>query len=129
MIYEIENLPRRMPVDLIDSALTFACVYLDLDIDLMVEFESLPKFQCGFCDYNEDDVTIVIAKRLSRREMIRTIFHELVHVKQYADGRLEAGAVCRWYGAIYDCDYNELPWEIEAFDLEEKMMKEFENEL
>jgi hypothetical protein len=125
MIYEIINQPKRLETALFDKAVSFACKFLDIDIDidLIIEFETLQKHQCGYCDYDEDEVIITIAKRLPTKDAIRTMFHELVHVKQHADGRLERGYV--WYGQVYECVYNELPWEIEAYDLEEKMMEQF----
>jgi hypothetical protein len=123
MIYEIINQPKRLETALFDSAVSFASNYLGIDIDLVIEFETLQKHQCGYCDYDEDEVIVTIAKRLSKKEAIQTLFHELVHVKQYADGRLEHGY--KWHGQVYECDYNKLPWEIEAYDLEEKMMEQF----
>jgi hypothetical protein len=123
MIYEVVNQPKRIETALFDSAVSFACKYLQLDVDLTVEFDTLQKHQCGYCDYDEDEVIVTIAKRLSKREAIQTLFHELVHVKQYADGRLEHGY--KWCGQVYEDDYNKLPWEVEAFDLEQKMMEAF----
>lgn len=123
MIYEIINQPKRLETTLFDSAVSFASNYLGIDVDFVIEFETLQKHQCGYCDYDEDEVIITLAKRLSVKEAIRTLFHELVHVKQHVDGRLEKGYV--WCGQVYECDYNELPWEIEAYDLEEKMMEQF----
>jgi hypothetical protein len=123
MIYEVLNQPKKLEIALLDKAVHFACEYLQLDVDLVVEFETLEKHQCGFCDYDEDEVIITIAKRLSTVEIVRTLFHEMAHVKQHADGRLESGY--KWCGKVYEADYDKLPWEIEAFDIEEKMVKAF----
>lgn len=125
MIYELVNKPSKLETVLLDSAVSFACSYLQLDLDLIISFESLKRHQCGFCDYDEDEIVISIAKRLSVENVIRTLFHELVHVKQYSDGRLENGSPQMWCGVIYEDKYENLPWEVEAFDLEEKMMKLF----
>lgn len=126
MIYEVNNVPKKLDIALLDKAVSFACDYLKLDVDLTIEFESLKKHQCGFCDYDEDEVIVTIAKRLSLREMLVTLFHELIHVHQYASGRLEHGG--KWLGKVYDCAYIELPWEIEAHEMEGVMMKKFEME-
>lgn len=125
MIYEIANKPKRIETVLLDTAVSFACSYLKLNSDFVLEFETLPKHQCGFCDYDGefDETIITIAKRLSQKDIIRTLFHELVHMKQYVDGRLDHG--CKWFGVVYEGDYNKLPWEIEAYELEEKMMCAF----
>jgi hypothetical protein len=123
MIYEAINQPKKLETDLLDRAVLFACKYLKIDLDLVIEFETLSKGQYGFCDFDEDETIITLAKRLSVKDAIRTLFHELVHVKQHVDGRLERGYI--WCGRVYECDYTELPWEIEAYDLEEKMMEQF----
>ena len=123
MIYEVNNTPKKLDTALLDKAVSFACDYLDLDVDLTIEFESLKKHQCGFCDYDDDEVILTIAKRLSLHEMIVTLFHELIHVQQYASGRLQHGS--KWLGKVYKCAYEELPWEIEAHEMESVMMKEF----
>ncbi len=123
MIYEVVNKSKRIETVLLDSAVSFACSYLKLNSDFVIEFETLKKHQCGFCDYDEDEIIVTIAKRLSEKDIIRTLFHELVHVKQYSDGRLNHKRM--WEGKVYDCDYENFPWEIEAYELEEKMMKVF----
>lgn len=125
MIYEVENLPKKFSIDLLDRAVIFAADFLDLDLDsdLVIEFDTLKKHQCGFCDYDEDGVIITIAKRLSLKEMIITLFHEMIHVKQYAEGRLEQNGV--WLGEKIDCAYDEMPWEIEAHEMESVMVKQF----
>lgn len=123
MIYEILNKPKKIEPILLDNAVSFAFSYLQIDVDFVLEFETLRRHQYGFCDYDEDEIILTIAKRLSPKDAIRTLFHELVHVKQHIDGRLEYGY--KWRGQVYECDYNDLPWEVEAYDLEEKMMKAF----
>ena len=125
MFYEVENEPKKLSLDLLDRAVLFASDFLELStLDFLnIEFETLKKYQCGFCLYDEDEVIITVAKRLSVHEIIVTIFHELIHVNQYVDGRLEQGS--KWLGKVYSCDYDELPWEKEAFEIEQVMMKQF----
>ncbi len=125
MIYEVEKKPKRLPYSLLDRAVLFASKFLDLNVDFIIEFEALKTHQCGFCDYYEDDVIITIAKHLSVEDIIRTLFHELVHVKQYNDGRLEHGSSGIWLGVLCEGPYEDLPWELEAYQLEQKMMDAF----
>jgi hypothetical protein len=127
MIYEAYNQPKKLATALLDRAVAFACEYLQLDVDIDIKFENLPISQFGYCDYDEDEMIIIISKRLSKKEILQTLFHEFVHVKQYIDGRLESGSPQKWMGIPVDADYKNRPWEIEAFVLEEKMMKEFLN--
>lgn len=125
MIYEVANKPRRLSYSLLDEAVSFACNYLELNIDFTIEFVKLKPYQCGFCDYDEDEIILTIAKSLSKDEMIKTIFHEMVHIKQYVDGRLENGSPPIWLGMVYEDKYENLPWEIEAFEIEQKMIEAF----
>ena len=67
--------------------------------------------------------------RISLEDMIKTMFHELVHVKQTEEGDLSIDGKS-WKGKLYktdhmEVDYEHLPWEVEAFKLEEKMWEEF----
>lgn len=125
MIYEVSNHPKRLNAEVFDSAVSFACGYLGIEEEFTIEFDTLDKHQCGYCDYDDEEIVVTIARRLSQAEIIRTLFHELVHVKQYIDGRLENCVPQRWMGIEMDEEYEQRPWEIEAFALEEKMMDQF----
>lgn len=123
MIYITVNKPSKIDISLLDKAVHFASEFLKLDIEFTIEFESLKRHQYGFCDYDEDDIVIVIAKRLSPENVVRTLFHELVHVQQYETGRLKHNGI--WEGKEYNCSYDDNPWEREAYEIEEKMMRAF----
>lgn len=125
MIYYTTNPPKKLKTALFHGAVSFGIHYLDIDIDLNIEFQRLPQYQFGFCDYDSDEVVLVISRRLSNKDIISALFHELVHIKQYCDGRLENGSPQKWNGVEHDGDYENLPWELEAFELEEQMMKSF----
>jgi hypothetical protein len=82
-------------------------------------------------DYNEAnkprDFDILIKKRLGEQEIIKTIAHEMVHVKQYVYGELNE-YMSMWKGTEVsedDYDYYDSPWEIEAFELENKLYNQF----
>jgi len=63
-------------------------------------------------------------------EILQTLAHEMVHVKQFAAGELDDGQT-RWRGSVIDSDsmdYYSLPWEIEAFGLEVGMFTNFARE-
>lgn len=125
MIYEVANQPNKIETALLDRAVSFACDYLQIDTDFTIEFQSLKNYQYGLCDYDEDEAVIVIAKRLSPKDVVRTLFHELVHLEQYVDGRLKNGSPSVWHEVpTYDA-YKNLPWEVEAYTLEAIMMKAF----
>lgn len=126
MIYYIQGLPRRIDSKDLDKAIEFACIYLDLNVDLVIQFtNSISKHVCGYCDYEEDEAVVTISSRLSFKETARTLFHELVHVRQFSDGILLEGSPSLWKGIPYYDDYFNLPWEVEAFELEEEMIEKF----
>ena len=128
MIYYIVNQPKKIETALLDKAVLFACDYLNIDVDFTLEFTSMKRYCFGLCDYDMDEPTIYISKGISKQNIIRTLFHETVHLKQYTDGRLVSGSPQRWLGVAISETYELLPWEVEAFELEEKMMVDFYSE-
>lgn len=64
-----------------------------------------------------------------RNEKVRDVVlcHEAVHIGQYASGRLSLGAkgIAVWMGVQFGSDvpYRSRPWEIEAFGLENKILR------
>ena len=72
--------------------------------------------------------------------IFQTLAHELVHLVQFATGRLKMfTTVCRWNGVKWKAarnemgDYYDSPWEIEGFGREEglyiRFLLDHENEL
>ena len=63
--------------------------------------------------------------------IVRTVLHELVHVKQFARGELDSKYKgMRWKTAHVtdDVDYMDLPWEKEAYKMEDKLAAKFWSE-
>ena len=65
-------------------------------------------------------------------EMEHTIMHEMVHVKQYVTKELvQLRDVYVWKNVAfgkYHTDYRHRPWEIEAYNKEEQLVKSFKEE-
>lgn len=67
---------------------------------------------------------IELDSRLKLDQLLITLAHEMVHVKQRAKGQLKnhvtrtGREVTLWLGKEYKMDYYESPWEIEAFSRE-----------
>lgn len=92
---------------------------LDLEIKILDDYEFL-----GHC-LPEDDVkkpryfTIILQK--DNTEMLRTLAHEIVHLKQYATGELSFDTKATyWYGEPWkpkgkQHKYFDSPWELEAY--------------
>lgn len=84
-----------------------------------------PDGALGYCLETDDNRTfeIEIDKTQSLRDVLITICHEMVHVKQYARGELYESTLKgmhRWKGSWMkkDPDYWDQPWEIEAMGRE-----------
>jgi hypothetical protein len=94
------------------------------------------KTKCfGYAIYTDEDVRpdrhrefeIEMESDMGPVFMIRTLAHELVHVKQYARGELNDscyGNYQKWQGVMYNeqlISYKDLPWEKEALQLEREL--------
>jgi len=76
------------------------------------------------------DLDSKVMIRISKKEnWVKTLFHELEHVRQYIDDELELEQKsAAWKGEIYsskDEDYWDSPWEVQAREVEEKLYKQF----
>jgi len=84
-------------------------------------------------DYNKSgkprEFVLEVYKNQEEIEIIKTLAHEMVHVRQYARGELNEEATL-WQGRSMarDLEYNEQPWEIEAHDLTEILYENYVND-
>jgi hypothetical protein len=99
-----------------------------LHIDLC--FNRLDNFN-GLCtQMDKRNFNIQIEDTLDMDELVVTVMHEMIHVKQYVKNEMsdmESGNV-RWKSKIYnpdDIDYWEHPWEIEAHRCDEVLASAF----
>ena len=82
----------------------------------------------GFCSkIGAKSYEIFIHRDLSKEKMIETLMHEMVHVKQMAQNKLKMNKFGSFWGSVnYDnYDYEYLPWEIEAYELETLLTEQF----
>ena len=126
----VQGKPRHLKIDLLRKALAYASNYLKLDEDTFVDITFTR--DCSAYGYAMDiepgEYEIEINSNNSVQEMIHTLFHELVHVKQYVYGELVSGEgnkPSKWKGKVCRADYADQPWEIEAYDLDKKMLRNF----
>jgi hypothetical protein len=87
----------------------------------------------GICDHNDVGIkprefTILVHSGLkNEKDVITTVAHEMVHVWQYATGKLRdyEAPVHRYENDLYDADmsYRDMPWEIEARRLEKVLYR------
>lgn len=73
---------------------------------------------------------IVLDSKLSNRDFIRTVMHEMVHVRQWAKGELKERvrplAATYWMNEDHtNTKYEDQPWEIEAYCLQDILAKTY----
>jgi len=85
----------------------------------------------GYCNMldNNREFEIEVSRDLTLKDFVTTICHEMVHVKQYArkemtDDLVENGnAVWKRRKVNPNTKYYDLPWEKEAYRLQDKLAK------
>lgn len=89
----------------------------NLDIEIIIGKHVLDGALIG--NAGEREFVMEIRKGMNEEDLITTVFHEFVHIKQYVRDE------------IIDCDwslpYMERPFEIEAYKLQEELLLKFKN--
>jgi len=131
MLLSVNKVPKKLGTDTLNKVLDFAEKYLKLNprLEIHIDFIRTKKFLGQYEGIDEHGEThyIDISEGESQEDIIRSIFHELVHVRQTDDGDLSLDGNS-WKGFLYrtkeiEVDYDHLPWEKEAAELEEKMWR------
>lgn len=94
------------------------------NLDIEIQINNLKDSAVGYCmmGYDNRNYELEVDKKLDEDEMIVTVCHEMVHVKQYARKELTCvGVQSRWKGEAVGSrvQYHNLPWEKEAFKLQD----------
>jgi len=117
----------------LDAVMLFAWDFLEIDEEVTIEIDfvdDMEDHQSGDADVDGNIGQISINRDITSSQLIPTIFHEMVHIKQIFSNDLVIGEgklPSTWKGSYYtDSSYKELPWEQEAFELERHMMEKFE---
>jgi hypothetical protein len=107
----------------------------DVCINIQVQ-RSLENDYLGLCIGDLEDVDIELARYdehgepLDAEYMAQNLAHELVHAKQYLKGQIDGtmryrqSSKTKWIDCT-DVAYQDQPWEIEAYDLEEKLLEKY----
>ena len=100
-------------------------------LDITVEFSSdMGETAGAVLEIDKRMFEIELSEFLGFDELIKTVCHEMVHVKQYARGEMKAesiGAVL-WRNEEVASDlanYYEFPWEVEAYEMEVILFESF----
>ena len=95
------------------------CMILSNRPDISIDVEFVSSAGGGCVDMEDGEFLIEINSRMREISIIKTVLHEMIHVKQYAEGRLTQ---TEWMGRPHpDLPYRELPWEIEAYAREQEL--------
>lgn len=82
-------------------------------------------------NYRPREFVIRLDSSVDKDTLIWTLAHEMIHVKQYAKGELydySSRPYTKWKGEQIDADnyqYCELPWEIEACELDKELYESY----
>lgn len=124
----ILNTRNTRYIDLANNVATYLGIQTEA-IDIAFEMESETASDYGYCDGNVEyaDISVyrkIYGEKVEDEEICRTIIHELVHAKQFLEGRLiiESG-VYSWLGKEYSNNLKESPWELEAIALEVELQE------
>jgi hypothetical protein len=90
--------------------------------DVYIEIKKL-KDAHGYClELDKREYEIEIDQRLKGDDLVTTVFHEMIHVRQGVRKQYQNINTINY--KTYD-EYMKLPWEIEAYELQEVMLKEW----
>ena len=105
-----------------------------LTIDIV--HRSLMKDDCfGYLDvtnyFKPRDFTISLHSKMKEVDYVKTLLHELVHLKQWVEGTLTLKSGKTHYRGknVSDVKYYEQPHEIEAFKLQEELYKQYNRDM
>ena len=102
------------------------------NIHLTIKFDKSLEV-CGYASVEEytysgkaREFLVEVNPNIGAREILETIAHEMVHVKQYAYSETNE-RLTRWKGEYIsdDVDYYSQPWEIEAYGMAVGLLNKF----
>jgi len=128
--YVFEGNIAKNKKSLITAALAHVIHFLKLPEEVFVYVVPSPRGtfgKAGHCmQMSKRKYELEINTMISASEMVRTIFHEMKHVEQYATARMTQKS---WENdsmtAFRDVEYKKLPWEKEAYEFEERIYRLF----
>ena len=92
-----------------------------------VKLKKMKEGEFGYCSVGDTirEFCLDINSNVSIKDLVATIIHEMVHVRQFARKEMDTDGM-RWKSRNIpeNTDYMDLPWEKEAYRLEEKYVKE-----
>lgn len=96
------------------------------NIEIEVKFSKMNDDAVGYCMMldNNREYQLEISKDLNIKDLVMTICHEMVHVKQYVRNEMKEGQmVWKKKPIASDTKYYDLPWEKEAYSMQASLAK------
>lgn len=95
-------------------------------LDITIKFSNLKKDEEAFgfcCAHSSREFFIDLDRKLDHYDLIETLCHEMIHVKQHARKEIKKlkGNSVLWKNIEFDMDqdnYDDFPWEKEAYEYE-----------
>lgn len=110
--------------------------YRSITVDIVFRNLSYRDY-VGLCEWMDTNVRprefeISVERGFGKENVIKTVIHEMVHVKQYVKSELaeryKYGHQQLWKKQDYsDAGYDDQPWEIEAYKLQDILYDEYIN--
>lgn len=95
-------------------------------LDIQLDIVDIKSAATGFCMMTDDNRTfeIEVDRKQGLLSLISTVLHEMVHVKQYARREID-GVRWQWRKTPVseDTAYADLPWEVEAYELQDTLLQ------
>jgi len=103
------------------------------NLDVTITFVDFTDSVDGYHEYiDKGEHNIELQTGLSQEDLITVVFHEMVHVRQHERNQLkDRGVIKVWNGVEYLSlystteEYMSLPWEKEAYQLQEELYNEY----
>ena len=122
MLVDIQGTSRkktsliRKVIEYMMNELKLKNIFIDVEVSNLFVNEKA----YGFCScQNKTEFLIELDQTLNVQELIETICHEMIHVKQYATGELvEKGKKILYKNCLYESSSDSSPWEKEAYEKE-----------
>ena len=131
---------RKKQRQVVEDAVKWSIKKLNLHrirtLNLTFSIKSLKSLygQLEQLDDKRREFSVVLDKNVDTKDLIRTVIHEMVHIKQYIRKEMDSeivGSRMRWKSKTYpyDIKYDDMPWEKEANRLETKYGNEYLEEI
>lgn len=136
MVYCTVNGGSEAERGLVEEAFYFAVEQLmprKKNLDVEIYLTDIEDDAEGYhCHIDDGEHNIELQQGLIEEDLITLVFHEMVHVRQHERGELRDHGIRKmWKGeehiSIFSTteEYMKLPWEEEAYRLQEEMYKEW----